>query len=139
MAVPKTEIFVHAHWGSMPEPRKMGVLTAQEIRGALIWRFTYDPEWLKGAATVLLDPDLQWFAGPQYASEAKPNFGLFLDSMPDRWGRTLMRKRESMLRPASDPAGTRVVLGRCTTESFGTGCGWIAVDRQVPIPAGSGR
>lgn len=103
MAVRKTDILVYAHWGSMPEPRKMGVLTAQEIRGALIWRFAYDPEWLKTTATVLLDPDLQWFAGPQYASESKPNFGLFLDSMPDRWGRTLMRKRESMLRPASDP------------------------------------
>lgn len=103
MATPKTDILVYAHWGSMQEPQKMGVLTAQEIRGALTWSFAYDREWLGGNSTILLDPDLQWFAGPQYAQESKPNFGLFLDSMPDRWGRTLMRKREAMLRPASDP------------------------------------
>lgn len=81
----------------------MGVLTAQEIRGSLTWSFFYDREWLGGKSIILLDPDLQWFAGPQYAQVSKPNFGLFLDSMPDRWGRTLMRKRESMLRPASEP------------------------------------
>lgn len=103
MATPKTDILVYAHWGSMPEPQKMGVLTAQEIRGSLTWSFAYDREWLGGKSTIQLDPDLQWFAGPQYAQESKPNFGLFLDSMPDRWGRTLMRKRESMLRPASEP------------------------------------
>lgn len=103
MATPKTDILVYAHWGSMSEPQKMGVLTAQEIRGSLIWSFTYDREWLGGKSNILLDPDLQWFSGHQYAQESKPNFGVFLDSMPDRWGRTLMRKRESMLRPASEP------------------------------------
>lgn len=103
MATPKTDILVYAHWGTMSEPQIMGVLTAQEIRGSLIWSFTYDREWLGGKSTILLDPDLQWFSGHQYAQESKPNFGVFLDSMPDRWGRTLMRKRESMLRPATEP------------------------------------
>lgn len=103
MVSPRTDILVYAHWVTMLEPQKMGVLTAHEIRGALTWSFFYDREWLRGKSTILLDPDLQWFSGPQYAQESKPNFGLFLDSMPDRWGRTLMRKRESMLRPTSEP------------------------------------
>ena len=40
--------------------------------------------------------DLQLFAGPQYATGDKNNFGLFLDSSPDRWGRQLMRRREAI-------------------------------------------
>src|SRR5690606_9965432 len=46
----------------------------------------------------LLDPDLQLFAGVQYLSKQdKNNFGMFLDSSPDRWGRILMRRREAAL------------------------------------------
>ena len=44
-----------------------------------------------------LDPDIQFFSGPQYISDEKPNFGLFLDSSPDRWGRMLMNRREAVL------------------------------------------
>jgi serine/threonine-protein kinase HipA len=29
------------------------------------------------------------------APDGKENFGLFLDSAPDRWGRVLMRRREA--------------------------------------------
>ena len=41
---------------------------------------------------MLLDPDITWYTGPQY-SNGKENFGVFLDSMPDTWGRKLMRRR----------------------------------------------
>lgn len=36
------------------------------------------------------------FSGPQYLSDEKPNFGLFLDSSPDRWGRLLIKRREAV-------------------------------------------
>jgi hypothetical protein len=39
---------------------------------------------------MLLDPDLGWYSGPQYPNN-KDNFGIFLDSMPDTWGRTLLQ------------------------------------------------
>ncbi|WP_333667300.1 type II toxin-antitoxin system HipA family toxin, partial [Flavobacterium sp.] len=39
-----------------------------------------------------LDPDIQLYGGPQYPNQ-KENFGIFLDSMPDTWGRTLMKRR----------------------------------------------
>ena len=32
-----------------------------------------------------------------YLTDNKPNFGLFLDSSPDRWGQVLMRRREAAL------------------------------------------
>lgn len=86
----KTDIIVYAHWQGMPEPLKMGVLSAQEARSHLAWSFTYDEGWLDTQSQLLLDPDLQWYSGPQYSPNHKPNFGIFLDSMPDTWGRTLM-------------------------------------------------
>ncbi|MEI6387683.1 MAG: type II toxin-antitoxin system HipA family toxin, partial [Spirochaetota bacterium] len=44
-----------------------------------------------------LDPALSLYRGPQYAGSDRPNFGLFLDSSPDRWGRALMLRREAIL------------------------------------------
>ena len=97
MASKKTDIIVYAHWLGIPKPIKMGVLSAQKARGHLSWSFAYEKQWLHTKSQIQLDPDLQWFAGPQYAPEGKPNFGLFMDSMPDTWGRTLMNKREALL------------------------------------------
>ena len=50
---------------------------------------------------------MQLFAGPQYAAEADSNFGVFLDSSPDGWGRILMRRRETLeAREQGRPART---------------------------------
>lgn len=99
MAAYKTDIIVYAHWKGMAEPVKMGALTAQQARGHLTWSFAYHKQWLQSESQIQIDPDLQWYEGPQYSPDQKPNFGLFLDSMPDNWGRTLMQKREALLKP----------------------------------------
>lgn len=96
MAPNKTDIIVYPHWQGMPDPIRMGTLSAQEARGHLTWSFAYDKGWLKTQSQQELDPDLQWVGGPQYSPD-KPNFGVFLDSMPDRWGKTLMQRREAIL------------------------------------------
>jgi serine/threonine-protein kinase HipA len=44
-----------------------------------------------------IDPDLGLYTGIQYLRDEKSNFGAFLDSSPDRWGRVLMDRRESIL------------------------------------------
>jgi len=104
MAPGKTDIIAYAHWQGISDPIKMGVLTAQEARGHLAWSFAYDKEWLDTQSQLHLDPDLEWFTGPQYSKDNKPNFGMFLDSMPDTWGRTLMKKREALLKRKSEKA-----------------------------------
>ncbi|MEX1010873.1 MAG: HipA domain-containing protein [Balneolaceae bacterium] len=104
MATEKTDIIVYAHWRGMANPVKMGVLSAQEVRGHLTWSFAYEEEWLNTQSQLELDPDLNWFTGPQYSKDDKPNFGMFLDSMPDTWGRTLMKKREALLKPKGEQA-----------------------------------
>lgn len=102
MASNKTDIIVCAHWSGMAIPRRIGVLSAHESRGHITWSFEYEKEWLDSSRKIQLDPDLQWFSGPQYAPEKKPNFGMFLDSMPDTWGRKLMQKREALLKSGSN-------------------------------------
>ena len=96
MAAERTDILVYAHWKGMDEPRRMGILTAQLVRGHQVWSFSYDRSWLRSQSQLLLDPDISWYSGPQYVPKEKPNFGIFLDSMPDNWGRTLMRKKAAM-------------------------------------------
>ena len=45
----------------------------------------------------MLDPGLRLYSGLHYLNEEHSNFGIFLDSSPDRWGRILMRRREAAL------------------------------------------
>ena len=90
----KTNIYVYAHWVGMPEPKIIGVLTAEQAKGRKAFSFEYDKNWLKSGQQFLLDPDIQLYGGPQYATNE--NFGIFLDSMPDTWGRTLMKRRASI-------------------------------------------
>jgi len=66
------------------------------VRGKEVFSFSYDKDWLQSAPALLLDPDLGLFSGPQYSRDDKPNFGLFTDSSPDRWGRVLMERREAL-------------------------------------------
>ncbi len=90
-------IQVCAYWRGMTEPTLMGTLYAAPSRGKEIFSFDYDPEWLKSSYAQILDPDLGLFSGPQYARDGSDNFGLFLDSSPDRWGRILMQRRAAQL------------------------------------------
>jgi serine/threonine-protein kinase HipA len=88
-------IEVCAHWEGMEIPVRMGTLYASPVRGKEVFSFEYDPAWLKSSQAQILDPDLGLFSGPQYARDGHDNFGLFLDSSPDRWGRVLMQRRET--------------------------------------------
>lgn len=91
-----TKIWVYADWESLGGIQHMGMLTAQHIRGKEIFSFEYNDSWLSASRQALfLDPQLGLYKGKQYLSEEKSNFGLFLDSSPDRWGRLLMRRREA--------------------------------------------
>lgn len=89
-------ILVYANWIGLPQPTRMGTLYSIHTRGREIFSFEYKDEWLKANAQNL-DPDLQLYSGQQYLTEGKSNFGIFLDSSPDRWGRVLMDRREAVL------------------------------------------
>ena len=90
-------IYVYADWQGLPATMRVGVLAADLVRGKEVFSFEYDQLWLQSGFAQMLDPDLQLFSGPQYLNDGKPNFGMFLDSSPDRWGRVLMRRREAIM------------------------------------------
>ena len=75
----------------------MGTLCCEYIRGDEIFSFKYNDEWLASNSINMLDPDLLFYSGFQYTSYNKKQFGIFLDSEPDRWGKKLMQRRENIL------------------------------------------
>lgn len=90
------QIEVWADWKGLGFPTLMGHLRCSLTRGKEVFSFTYEDDWLASAGARQLDPDLKLYGGPQYLNSGeRPNFGLFLDSSPDRWGRLLMQRREA--------------------------------------------
>ncbi|MES2975670.1 MAG: HipA domain-containing protein [Pseudomonadota bacterium] len=59
-------------------------------------RFRYERAWLQDARAFALDPDLSLDDAPFFPKPELGNFGIFLDSSPDRWGQTLMKRREAL-------------------------------------------
>ncbi|WP_163517969.1 type II toxin-antitoxin system HipA family toxin [Gelidibacter japonicus] len=94
MALGKQDIYIYAHWKGLEKPELIGILSTLAAKGKKAFSFEYDKTWLKSKQQMLLDPDIQFYGGPQYPNN-KENFGVFLDSMPDTWGRTLMKRREA--------------------------------------------
>jgi serine/threonine-protein kinase HipA len=90
------QIHVYLDWLDLEGLQKLGVLQAEQLRGKEVFSFSYNKEWLESGFALLLDPDLGLYSGPQYLRDDKPNFGLFMDSSPDRWGRVLMQRREAV-------------------------------------------
>jgi serine/threonine-protein kinase HipA len=60
-------------------------------------RFHYNSDWLRDPRAFALDPDLSLDDAPFFPRPELGNFGIFMDSSPDRWGQTLMKRREALL------------------------------------------
>ena len=73
-------------------PCLVGTLTHD--RGQI--RFHYNRDWLKNPRAFAVDPDLSLDEHPFFPKPELGNFGIFLDSSPDRWGQTLMKRREAL-------------------------------------------
>ncbi|MGV8139942.1 MAG: type II toxin-antitoxin system HipA family toxin [Mangrovibacterium sp.] len=111
----RTDIWVYANWKGMVSPRCIGILSAQQAKGRKAYSFEYDADWVNSQEQMLLDPDIAWYKGRQFP-DGKDNFGVFLDSMPDSWGRTLMKRRSAIYakgegRPAPALHDTDYLLG----------------------------
>jgi len=92
MAANKTDIWVYAHWQGMQTPECIGVMSAHQSKGSKVFSFEYDKNWIGSKVRFMLDPDIQWYSGSQFP-QGKESFGVFMDSMPDTWGRRLMQRR----------------------------------------------
>ena len=88
-------IYVYYDGEQVESPLMMGLLTCGHLRGKDIFSFEFDKSWLADKRFRSFDPDLQMFGGKQYVPQGKDNFGIFLDSTPDRWGRVLLERKEA--------------------------------------------
>lgn len=96
MAFNEKTIYVYDSF-SGPAPVPLGKLYSSVIRGGESYSFEYEEQWLKSTKLAFsLDPDLHAYPGRQYPS-GKGIFGIFADASPDRWGQTLIRKRERII------------------------------------------
>jgi serine/threonine-protein kinase HipA len=90
-----TRVDVHVRLGS--EDVLAGTLYSHRRRGAESATFSYVPEYLGRRDAYALDPELPLASGPRQTRVSSPMFGAFADCAPDRWGRTLVRRREKAL------------------------------------------
>ncbi len=90
MSSNRLEVWIDADF--IGEILKIGTLTNNE--GSI--RFNYDPNWLKHPQCFNIDPDIYQDNSVSYPDPAIGNFGIFMDSSPDRWGQTLMKRREAL-------------------------------------------
>ena len=91
------KLYVFADFDWLKEPRLVGELSYESLRGSDSYGFCYSNEWLKDYGSLFLSDDLNNYPGQQYTTPGKDIFGCFSDALPDRWGRTLINRREQIL------------------------------------------
>jgi serine/threonine-protein kinase HipA len=74
-----------------------GTLYAHRRRGSESASFAYDPAYLAHPGAYALDPLLPLTSGTHQTRAGQALFGAFSDCAPDRWGRTLIKRREAVL------------------------------------------
>lgn len=105
------KLYVFADFDWLKEPRFVGELSYESLRGSDSYGFCYSNEWLKDYGSLFLSDDLNNYPGQQYTAPGKDIFGCFSDALPDRWGRTLINRREQILakKTGINVAETRVI------------------------------
>jgi serine/threonine-protein kinase HipA len=73
---------------------RAGRLYSHRRRGAESASFSYDDRYLADPQAYALDPALPVVSGTLQTAVGRPLFGAFADSLPDRWGRTLIQRAE---------------------------------------------
>lgn len=99
MAREARSVEVWADWEGLPGATRMGTLRdeASGRGGREVFSFEYNNDWLADPQSRRLDPALALMRGRQFLPDKRTNFGIFLDSSPDRWGRVLMERKEAQL------------------------------------------
>lgn len=90
-------LYVFADFDWLKVPRLIGELSYESLRGSDCYGFCYSDDWLRDYGNLFLSDDLNNYPGQQYTAPGKDIFGCFSDALPDRWGRTLINRREQIL------------------------------------------
>lgn len=89
-------LLVFADFDWLDKPELVGELCYEKLRGSESYAFRFDDNWLKFHAGIKLSEDINNYPGFQYTQPGNDIFGCFSDALPDRWGRTLLKRREQI-------------------------------------------
>ena len=90
-------LLVYADFDWLPSPTFIGKLGYESLRGTDSYNLCFSEEWLQAYGGLYLSADLNNYPGIQYTASDRDIFGCFSDALPDRWGRTLLLRREQIL------------------------------------------
>ena len=91
------KLLVYADFDWLDKVTPLGSLSYERLRGNDSYAFEYHNEWLRNHGSIQISADINNYPGPQYSRPGKDIFVCFSDALPDRWGRTLLNKREQLL------------------------------------------
>ena len=86
-------LYIYADFDWLDKPELIGRLTYERLRGNGTYGFSFDNDWLKNHSDILLSEEVGNFSGFQYSQEEHV-FGFVSDTLPDRWGRRLLERKE---------------------------------------------
>ena len=89
-------LFVFADFNWLGKAELVGELCYEKLRGSDSYAFKFDENWLKVHTGIKLSEDINNYPGMQYTQPGSDIFGCFSDALPDRWGRTLLKRREQI-------------------------------------------
>ncbi len=101
-------LLVYADFDWLNEIELVGILRYQSLRGSDSYSFEFDDKWLNNHRSLFFSADLNNYIGSQYTQPNKDIFGCFSDSLPDRWGRTLINRREQIFAAEENRAVRRL-------------------------------
>ncbi len=90
------KLYVYADFDWLDAPQLIGELTYDSVRGNETYGFSFDNGWLAKYGDVFLSDDLHNYPGRQYTKPGRDIFACFSDALPDRWGCTLLNRREQI-------------------------------------------
>ena len=90
------KLYVYADFDWLKETELVGELGYELLRGSDSYSFKFADSWIKKYNAITLSEDLNNYPGIQYTQPNKDIFGCFADALPDRWGRTLLLRREQI-------------------------------------------
>ena len=89
-------LYIFGDFNWLETPILIGELGYESLRGSDSYSFKFDKNWLVKYGDSFLSADINNYSGRQYTQPGKDIFGCFSDALPDRWGRTLLNRREQI-------------------------------------------
>ena len=124
-------IKVIAGWW-LPEEYEIGTISYEKVRQTEMYSFEYSDDWLKDPKSFAIDRELPLVEGRLFSKNSA--FKCFRDSMPDRWGKYIIRLK---MRQQGDFKGNVSELDyiKNVDNSLRTGAFVIGEEEKTTFPS----